>query len=53
MLFKYTTVNGVAEKNKHYLPKVETLRFEPGQTEKEISIELVGDAEWKKDVSFV
>lgn len=41
MLFKYVTVNGVAEKNTHYMPKAETLRFEPGETEREISIELV------------
>jgi hypothetical protein len=54
MLFRYSTVNGVAVKNEHYLPKAETLRFEPGEVEKEISIELIEGVKWEpNDVFYV
>jgi solute carrier family 8 (sodium/calcium exchanger) len=54
IVFRYATVNGVAKKNTHFLPKSETLRFEPGESEKELSIELMDGAEWKsRDVFYV
>lgn len=52
LVFRYITVNGVAKKNTHFLPKSETLRFEPGESEKELSIELVDGVDWKPRDTF-
>ncbi len=54
LLFRYSTINGVAKRNLHFLPKAETIRFEIGEMEKVISVDLVEDANWRpKDVFYV
>lgn len=54
MMFRYETVNGSAKKHTHFLPKSETLVFEPNETEKFVTIDLVEGAEWKpKDLFTV
>lgn len=55
VMFRYETLNGTAKKNTHYLPKGETLVFQPGETEKLFSVDLVNEGgEWKeKDLFYV
>uniref|UniRef100_F1KUK7 Sodium/calcium exchanger 3 n=1 Tax=Ascaris suum TaxID=6253 RepID=F1KUK7_ASCSU len=50
--FRYTTVNGVAKKDLHFFFKSETMRFAPGETSKEIVIQLVEGAEWRSNYVF-
>jgi len=50
--FHYSTVNGTAKKNLHYLPKRETPRFEPGESFRDITIQLVDDADWRLNYVF-
>ncbi|CAD6191385.1 unnamed protein product [Caenorhabditis auriculariae] len=50
----YTTVNGVAKRDLHFLFKSETLKFAADESTKEISVELVDGANWRpNDVFYV
>ncbi|MFH4976602.1 hypothetical protein AB6A40_003311 [Gnathostoma spinigerum] len=52
--FRYTTVNGVAKKDLHFLSKSGSMQFEIGESRKEVHIDLVPNAEWKpKHVFYV
>lgn len=52
VMFRYETLNGTAKRNTHFLHKAETLVFQPGETEKLFSIDLVNDGEWKHKELF-
>lgn len=52
IMFRYETCNGSAKKQTHFLPKSETLVFEPNETEKYITIDLIEGAEWKSRDMF-
>ncbi|EJW76577.1 hypothetical protein WUBG_12512 [Wuchereria bancrofti] len=52
--FHYSTKNGVAKKDLHFLSKSETVQFKPGEKIKEIYIDLVEGAMWQfGDVFYV
>uniref|UniRef100_A0A0R3RQV3 Sodium/calcium exchanger 3 n=1 Tax=Elaeophora elaphi TaxID=1147741 RepID=A0A0R3RQV3_9BILA len=52
--FRYSTKNGVAKKDVHFLAKSETVQFKAGEKIKEIYIDLVEDATWRPgDVFYV
>ncbi|VBB26294.1 unnamed protein product [Acanthocheilonema viteae] len=54
MAFHYSTKNGVAKKDVHFLTKSETVQFKSGEKIKEIYIDLVEDATWRPgDVFYV
>lgn len=55
VMFRYQTLNGSAKRNTHFLNKDETLVFQPGETEKSVSVDLInGASDWKeKDMFYV
>uniref|UniRef100_A0A1I7XKH1 Calx-beta domain-containing protein n=1 Tax=Heterorhabditis bacteriophora TaxID=37862 RepID=A0A1I7XKH1_HETBA len=48
----YSTVNGVAKRDLHFLPKTETIKFLPSERKKNITIELVDGANWRPNNVF-
>ncbi|VDN50285.1 unnamed protein product [Dracunculus medinensis] len=50
--FRYTTKNGAAKKDLHFLQKSETERFSPGESIKEIYIGLIAEASWRAEHVF-
>uniref|UniRef100_A0A8R1TTN8 Calx-beta domain-containing protein n=1 Tax=Onchocerca volvulus TaxID=6282 RepID=A0A8R1TTN8_ONCVO len=54
LTFHYSTKNGVAKKDLHFLSKSETIQFKSGEKIKEIYVDLVEDAKWQPgDVFYV
>ncbi|VDM38846.1 unnamed protein product [Toxocara canis] len=52
LIFRYTTVNGVAKRDLHFLSKSETMRFAAGESSKQIVIQLVEGAQWRPNYVF-
>lgn len=55
VLVTYETANGSAVKNQHYLPKLETIIFQPGEMEKQIVIDIIRestDPVWDSEMGF-
>ncbi len=52
ILFKYETLDGSAKRGKDYISQSETLVFNPAETEKLISIQLLPESEKEPDEMF-
>ncbi|CAJ0923066.1 unnamed protein product, partial [Mesorhabditis belari] len=52
LTINYSTVDGIAKKDLHYLPKIENIRFAEHETTKEITIDLVDGADWRPNTVF-
>lgn len=52
VLFKYETFDGSAKRGKDYVSRTETLVFNPGETEKFITVEVLPDHEKEADDIF-
>uniref|UniRef100_A0A915JZL2 Calx-beta domain-containing protein n=1 Tax=Romanomermis culicivorax TaxID=13658 RepID=A0A915JZL2_ROMCU len=53
-LFRCCTLSGTAKKNEHFLPKLETLFFNRNETEKFVTVDLMGGpaSPWSAHDSF-
>ena len=51
-LLRFETFDGTAEAGQDYIPKKGQLIFEPGETTKNIEIEIIDDYEWEPDETF-
>ncbi|PAV70370.1 hypothetical protein WR25_06418 isoform A [Diploscapter pachys] len=48
----YTTVNGIAKKDEHFLFKSESLHFGPNETKRDVYIDLNEGADWRPNHVF-
>eukprot|EP00057_Strongylocentrotus_purpuratus_P018304 XP_011672778.1 PREDICTED: sodium/calcium exchanger 3 isoform X3 [Strongylocentrotus purpuratus] len=51
-MVKFETFDGTAEAGQDYIPKKGQLIFEPGETTKNVEIEIIDDYEWEPDETF-
>lgn len=49
---KVETIDGTAQENEDYIPINQIIVFEPNETEKQITVEIVNDNQWEPDEEF-